>query len=1003
MGEKQLDSGGEPLDDKMAMIAFTHGHQRRRAYETSGNPAVLREAISLLRTASATGGRIPDLRPLALGDLGLALRAWVHLAEDAALLAEAIAAHEEAYATISADSPHKAGMAGNLAGTLRMQLERQGIPALGDLDRVLSLYQEAADGAAPAYRPTALANLANGYRTRFDVSSDRTDLDRAVHAALAALAEGVDDAPLPLSTAAKLLARRGRLDGSRDDAARALELAEASLAAAPVGSPHHAAICAGLAGVLMDWYVVTGELGALDRALEVCRRGFAVAGERDRAYLWLNLSAAHRFRYDVYQRRDDLTRAVEAMQHVFDGPLELMPHPIGCLRTAAALHTLVAAEFRQPRYFASATALLNEARRRLPPEHVVQSAVIAQLGSVAYQRWELEGDLDMLRESVRLQEQAWDSLVEFVDTPNRQRTRYMLACAVSSLGAATGDPVRLAQAAQHFAELAEFGIPGLDTDLAISAADARGKHATRAGEHTVAAEAFGHAWALVRARFAQEVTCRHREGALRASQGVAGRAAVALACVGQAEAAAVAAETGQAVMASEAAQREQLSLDRVAAVDEQLASRLGDAARRLREAERTDRSDSVDDTDAALAMLTRARRDFDQVLADVQAIDGLQDVLAPPTQADLKAAAQDGPLVYLIAEAYTGLALVVQHNGTVTPVPLPDFTVRDLAPKAVELAKLRPGQLGAAERFQAVLDWLGETAVQPWLNLVPAKPDDPPLRLVPVGVLARLPLHAATVRIGTADPGPLAHQRALALVPNARAATAARRRAEVLDGEQLLIVSDPRPSTAAPLPAARAEAERIADAYQDATVLVGEQATREQVLAHLPAAGLVHLACHAFAHPRQPRESAVLLAHDERLSVRDMAATNLAARLVLLSACETAVVGLTLPNEAIGLATAVLGAGAAGVIASQWQVPDIAAAVLMTRLHGHLRNGATPPVALARAQGELRQLTNTELATQWPELVTEPPALSGPARRFWSRGRPFDDPRCWAAFIYIGA
>jgi len=45
-------------------------------------------------------------------------------------------------------------------------------------------------------------------------------------------------------------------------------------------------------------------------------------------------------------------------------------------------------------------------------------------------------------------------------------------------------------------------------------------------------------------------------------------------------------------------------------------------------------------------------------------------------------------------------------------------------------------------------------------------------------------------------------------------------------------------------------------------------------------------------------------------------------RLAVLSACETGLVGIDLPDEALALPTGLLQAGVASIVASQWIVPD---------------------------------------------------------------------------------
>ena len=132
-----------------------------------------------------------------------------------------------------------------------------------------------------------------------------------------------------------------------------------------------------------------------------------------------------------------------------------------------------------------------------------------------------------------------------------------------------------------------------------------------------------------------------------------------------------------------------------------------------------------------------------------------------------------------------------------------------------------------------------------------------------------------------------------------------------------------------------------------------------------------HFAAHGAFDWREPSRSGVLLrtgarANDQaRLTLRDVVAqTNLAPpRLVVLSACETGLVGLNdNPDAFIGLPAAFLAVGARGVVATLWPVNDVATAFLMGRFYQLVhREGAAPPTALRQAQLWLRDATQEEL------------------------------------------
>ena len=91
------------------------------------------------------------------------------------------------------------------------------------------------------------------------------------------------------------------------------------------------------------------------------------------------------------------------------------------------------------------------------------------------------------------------------------------------------------------------------------------------------------------------------------------------------------------------------------------------------------------------------------------------------------------------------------------------------------------------------------------------------------------------------------------------------------------------------------------------------------------------------------------------VGLRDIYGLRLAADLVVLSACETAI-GREMRGEGLlGLTRGFMFAGARQVVASLWQVEDRATAELMRVFYtGVLRDGLSPPAALAEAKRAIR-------------------------------------------------
>ena len=127
---------------------------------------------------------------------------------------------------------------------------------------------------------------------------------------------------------------------------------------------------------------------------------------------------------------------------------------------------------------------------------------------------------------------------------------------------------------------------------------------------------------------------------------------------------------------------------------------------------------------------------------------------------------------------------------------------------------------------------------------------------------------------------------------------------------------------------------------------------------------LVHFATHGFFNSEQPELSGLVLSLVDRggksqdgfLRLTDIYNLRLPAEVVVLSACQTAL-GKEIRGEGlIGLTRGFMYAGARRVVASLWQVDDLATAELMRVFYqGMLTEQLRPAAALRKAQRQLAQ------------------------------------------------
>jgi CHAT domain-containing protein len=126
----------------------------------------------------------------------------------------------------------------------------------------------------------------------------------------------------------------------------------------------------------------------------------------------------------------------------------------------------------------------------------------------------------------------------------------------------------------------------------------------------------------------------------------------------------------------------------------------------------------------------------------------------------------------------------------------------------------------------------------------------------------------------------------------------------------------------------------------------------------------LHLACHGTFNPDAPLASGLLLADGKLDAMTILQELRLRADLVVLSACDTGQAVVLRGDELMGLARAILYAGARSVLVSLWPVDDLATALLMDafyRARAILPPGAgSTAEALRQAQLALRSMTREE-------------------------------------------
>ena len=210
------------------------------------------------------------------------------------------------------------------------------------------------------------------------------------------------------------------------------------------------------------------------------------------------------------------------------------------------------------------------------------------------------------------------------------------------------------------------------------------------------------------------------------------------------------------------------------------------------------------------------------------------------------------------------------------------------------------------------------------------------------------------------------------------------------------------------LPGTITENKLIQKHFSSRSELIGSQATIEnfeQFIKHNPAAYL-HVASHGLYDFKNPSQSGLVLAGKKIFSIEKI--SNIprnqlhANRLVVLSACETNFVDISMPFESFGVPAAFLQAGAPAVISTLWLVDDAATMLIMAKFYEfHRELGLDPVVALAKSQLWLRSATYGEI-----EEILSDYWSKEEINNYWKKSnnvnKNFADRYFWAGFVYTG-
>lgn len=168
--------------------------------------------------------------------------------------------------------------------------------------------------------------------------------------------------------------------------------------------------------------------------------------------------------------------------------------------------------------------------------------------------------------------------------------------------------------------------------------------------------------------------------------------------------------------------------------------------------------------------------------------------------------------------------------------------------------------------------------------------------------------------------------------------------------------------TLLPLPDAVAEARDAAAHFADARLLLNRDATVQQIERDLTQAAAFHFAGHA----RQTAGGAALVSGAQDITASELAHMDLSrCQLAVISTCSAEPPQWGGKPHRLGLASALLEAGAAGVLATRWQLDSAAARLYTQAFYDRLASGAEASKAAQAAAFDIRRTPGFEHPFYW--------------------------------------
>jgi CHAT domain-containing protein/tetratricopeptide (TPR) repeat protein len=1033
------------------------GSSLRARYDHAGDPHDLERAIEIFQ--SVVEQKSVDARDLGrdLANLGSALNERYNARGDPADLDSAIGFLQEAVRrTPPASTDRPADLTG-LGLALGDRYDREG--RIEDCEGAIEAFTRAVDATPPGSPDLVgyLNNLAGQLSDHYARTGTFRDLEQAIQhlrQAIQLLPAGSRELPGSYVNLGRCLRDLYAAVGQPQYLEEAIDAFRRASQGTPPGSPNLVVSLNALGVGLSLRYDRSGQLEDLDESLSAFERAVSCTDAKSPAFpnYLNNLGGGLLSRYRHTESSQDLDGAIDAFQRAVDrtqrGSRDLATY-LNHLACAIVDRYHVTSQIRD---LLRAIVLCRQAVRLTPSTAPELSLIVNNLGNFLRDRYRHSGRLRDLDQAIRTYRRAVKH--SLANSPELPKHLNNLAVVLQDRYLNTKDACDLKEAVSAFERSCNRGLE-VGLEVVLRTASNWGDWASQRDAWQEAAHAYRFGFEAMDRLLGAQLLRPAKEAWLRRAQHPT-RLAYAWARAGDGKAAIEALEAGRTRLLGEALEQNRRDLEQLPGLGHpDLYDRYREAAQRVQVLQ-MGHGPAGQVTGPARGALRfsagvnreaqeTARAQLHAVIETIRTVPGYTDFYRAPAFATIhQAVPSQSVLVYVVAAPQGGLALALPGADPLSDCRAADCVkivrldaLTDVAAAQIVVDYLNPYWRWRNERSEpAAMAWyaalediaarLGEALaplarqLESWRTPPAGAEHDGEailsLILVPTGLLGMLPLHAASYKTN-GEPRTLLDEVVVAYAPSAQALAFARSHVgeRARQEGRLLAVVNP----AGDLPFARREGEALLTCFGAhlAQVLEGSAATQEALVKHLREGNYLHFACHGSYDPLDVLRSGLALEGKNRLELRKILEPDFdlsATYLVTLSACETGMIEFQkVPDEAVGLPTGFLQAGAPAVVSSLWSVNDLSTALLMERFYrGHLEEGLRPALALRHAQLWLRDATagDLNLAERWAEVcrtTTDPEARrrAFAAMRYFARNpedKPFSSPYYWAPFTFTG-